>query len=61
VDVKDARQLADMHGEPELERASKLPRFHFYRVAPFAPLIKGRIFLRRGLPCVEFLECKSDD
>jgi hypothetical protein len=56
TDVKDARQLADMHGEPELVGASQLPRFHFYRIAPFVPLITGRIFLRRGLPHVEFLK-----
>lgn len=57
--VKDAKQLADSHSEPKLLEAWKLPALHFFRVAPFTPLTRGRIVFKRGIPQVEF-ECKSD-
>jgi hypothetical protein len=58
-DVKDAKQLADNHSRPELLTAADLPPLHFFRVAPFSPLMRGKLAFRRGIPFVQTLEVVS--
>lgn len=55
-EIQDAKQLADRYGDKELLNTAYMPRFEFYRIDPYAPMRKGRIVLRRGLPFVEFLK-----
>ncbi len=52
-DPRDARELAMLHNEPKLSRASELPQLSFFYLEPFKPLRSGSITFVRGKPRVK--------